>query len=209
MYPVPNSHGLFHTKALDYPLDKEIPKVTDPTAPLDMHIVLDETGSMMPMGNEPMESVKTFVDIQRNNGIPIRISLTKFNLYMNPVYTNVLVTDSACDMTYEPNGMTAAYDALRYVILTAETPLALVFITDGEDNSSATTSSEIKTLIRRAQDSGWTFEFIGCNLESMVESQRMGMPTSQSLDTPPMSLPALMRNVSDTLAGMNRARTES
>jgi hypothetical protein len=135
------------------------------------------------------------------------MSLTKFNLYINPVYTNVLVTDPQCDiMLYEPSGMTAAYDALRYVMLTSETPLALVFITDGLDNSSSTTSSEIKALIRRAQECGWTFEFIGCNLESMEESQKMGMPTSQSPDTPPSSLPELMRCVSNTLAGMNRER---
>jgi hypothetical protein len=205
--PVPQ--GLFHTKALEFPLDKPLPKVTDPTAPLDMHIVLDETGSMGSMGNEPIESVTTFVDVQRTNGIPIRISLTKFNLYINPVYTNVLITDPACDTTtYEPNGMTAAYDALRYVILTSETPLALVFITDGADNSSSTKSSEIKSLIRRAQDCGWTFEFIGCNLESMAESQRMGMPTSQSPDAP-SSLPELMRCVSNTLAGMNRERSSA
>lgn len=207
---VETKKGLFHTKALEFPLNKELPKVTDPTAPLDMHIVLDETGSMGTMGNEPIESVKTFIEVQRANGLPIRMSLTRFNLYINPEYTNVLITDPACDTTtYDPNGMTAAYDALRYVILTSETPLALVFITDGADNSSSTTSSEIKALIRRAQDCGWTFEFIGCNLESMAESQRMGMPTSQFPDAPPSSLPELMRGVSNNLAGMNRARSSA
>jgi hypothetical protein len=103
--------------------------------------------------------------------------------------------------------MTAAYDAVRYVILTSEKPLAIVFVTDGEDNSSTTTHTEIRALIQRAKDCGWTFEFVGCNLEAMGESQRMGMPTTQTLDDPSLTLPQMMRGVSDTMAAMNRARS--
>lgn len=201
-------NSVFHSKAMDYDLNKDLPRVTDPTAPLDMHVILDETGSMGSLGNEPAESVKTFVDVQRANGLPIRMSLTKFNLYITPVYSNVAITDPVCDRTpYNPNGMTAAYDAVRYVILTSEKPLAIVFVTDGEDNSSSTTHAEIRALIQRARDCGWTFEFVGCNLEAMQESQRMGMPTTQSPDDPPLTLPELMRGASDTMATMNRGRT--
>ena len=136
------------------------------------------------------------------------MSLTKFNLYITSVYSNVAITDPVCDRTpYNPNGMTAAYDAVRYVILTSDKPLAIVFVTDGEDNSSSTTNAEIRALIQRAKDCGWTFEFVGCNLEAMQESQRMGMPTTQSPDDPPLTLPELMRGASDTMATMNRGRT--
>jgi hypothetical protein len=201
-------NSIFHSRAMNYDLNKNLPRVTDPTAPLDMHVILDETGSMMSLGNEPAESVKTFVDVQRTNGIPIRFSLTKFNLYITPVYSDVAITDPVCDHTpYHPSGMTAAYDAVRYVILTSEKPLAIVFVTDGQDNSSHTTHDQIRALIQRAKDCGWTFEFVGCNLEAMEESQRMGMPTTQSLDDPPQTLPELMRGTSNNMAAMNRERS--
>jgi hypothetical protein len=201
-------NSIFHTKALEHDLNKALPRVTDPTAPLDIHILLDETGSMGTLGNEPAESVKTFVDVQRASGLPVSISLTKFNLYITPVYTNTPITDPVCNVTpYHPNGMTAAYDAIRYVILTSDRPLAVIYITDGQDNSSSTTSGEVKALIERAKDCGWTFEFVGCNLDSMVESQRMGMPTTQPSDEPPSSLPALMRAVSNNVSTMNRERS--
>lgn len=201
-------NSVYHTKAMDYDLNKDLPRVTDPTAPLDVHILLDETGSMASLGREPAEAVKTFVHVQRSNGLPIHISLTKFNLFMTPVYTNIPIDDPICDTTpYHPNGMTAAYDAVRYVILTSDRPLAVIYITDGEDNSSSTTSAEVKALIQRAEACGWTFEFVGCNLESIVESQRMGMRTTQSPDDVPDSLPVLMRGASDNVASMNRARS--
>jgi hypothetical protein len=200
-------NSIFHSKAMDYDLNKDLPRV-DPTTPLDMHIILDETGSMASLGNEPAESVKTFVDVQRANGLPIQMALTKFNLYITTVYSNVAITDPVCDRTpYHPSGMTAAYDAVRYVILTSEKPLAIVFVTDGQDNSSYTTSTEIRALIQRAKDCGWTFEFVGCNLDAMEESQRMGMQTTQSSDDPPQTLPELMRGTSNNMAAMNRERS--
>jgi len=203
-------NSVFHSNAMNYALDKDIPRVTDPTAPLDMHIILDETGSMASLGDEPPQSVKTFVDVQRSNGLPIRLSLTKFNLYITPVFVDVLITDPVCDHTpYHPNGMTAAYDAVRYVILSSDKPLAVVFVTDGQDNSSQTTSQEIKTLVQRAKDCGWTFDFVGCNIESLVESQRMGISTTQRQEDPPSTLPELMRYASGGLAAMNRGRTEN
>ena len=202
-----SENRIYHQHALSLDLNKTLPRA-DPAAALDVHIVLDETGSMQSMGNEPVESVKAFIDIQRT-GVPICISLTKFNLYMTTVYSSVPIADPVCDqLPYHPSSMTAAYDALRYVILSATTPLSIVFITDGEDNSSGTSRQEIHALIQRAKDCGWTFEFIGCNEESMIESQRMGMPSSQPLDTP-TNLPELMRGTSNTLAGMNRARTNN
>ena len=202
----PNS--MYHTVASSLDLNQNLPTVTDPHAPLDVHILLDETGSMASLGNEPNEAVSSFIKIQREGGIPVRISLTKFHLHIIPVFSDLPLDHPDCKMTsYHPSSMTAAYDALRYIILSSTKPLAVVYITDGQDNSSRTTSREIKYLIKRAQDCGWTFDFIGCNMESMVESERMGMPSSQPMhDGPPMTLPQMMRGASDNVVSMNRER---
>lgn len=188
-------------------MNKELPCVENSHAPLDVHFVLDETGSMASFGTEPMESVNTFIRVQRDAGIPIEISLTTFNLYIHPVFT-LPMNDPDCRLTtYTPSNFTAAYDALRYVILTATKPLAVVFVTDGQDNSSITTREEIKFLIEKATTCGWKFQFIGCTQESMVESRHMGMYTSQDINAPPASLPQLIRNVSHEISQLNRDRT--
>lgn len=198
------SNSMFHTVASSLDLNQNLPMAANNTA-LDVHILLDETGSMASLGNEPSEAVSSFIQIQRDSGIPNTISLTKFHLHIMPVFADLPPTHEDCKMTsYTPGSMTAAYDALRYIILSSTKPLAVVYITDGQDNSSRTTAREIKDLIQRAKDCGWTFDFIGCNMESMVESERMGMPSSQPHGD---SLPQMMRGASDTVVSMNRTRT--
>jgi len=200
----PNS--MYHTVASSLDLNQNLPMAANNTA-LDVHILLDETGSMASLGNEPEQAVASFIQVQRDGGIPVNISLTKFHLHIMPVFTDLPMTHEDCKMpSYTPESMTAAYDALRYIILSSTKPLAIVYITDGEDNSSRTTAREIKALIQRAKDCGWTFDFIGCNIESMVESERMGMPSSQPMRGE-NSLPQMMRAASDTVVSMNRTRT--
>jgi len=202
--------SMHHTAACSFDLNQTLPLVTDPHAPLDVHILLDETGSMQSLGNEPSEAVASFLQIQRDGGIPIHISLTKFHLQIKPVFVDLPMNHPDCRMTsYTPSSMTAAYDALRYVILSSNKPVSIVYITDGEDNSSRTSSREIKDLVERAKSCGWKFDFIGCNIESMVESQRTGIPISQPIDMdgPPPSLTVLMRGVSSQVVEMNRDRT--
>ena len=127
--------SMFHTVASSLDLNQNIPAVTDPHAPLDVHILLDETGSMASLGNEPSEAVSSFIQIQRDSGIPVTISLTKFHLHIMPVFADLPPTHADCKMnTYTPGSMTAAYDALRYIILSSTKPLAVVYITDGQDN---------------------------------------------------------------------------
>lgn len=203
----PNS--MYHTVASSLDLNQTLPAVTDPHAPLDVHILLDETGSMASLGNEPSEAVSGFIQVQRSGGVPVNISLTKFHLHIMPVFTDLPMNHEDCKMTsYRPSSMTAAYDALRYIILSSTKPLAVVYITDGEDNSSRTTSSEIKALVQRAKECGWTFDFIGCNIESMVESARTGIPSSQPFDMEGApSLPQMMRGASENVVSMNRDRT--
>jgi hypothetical protein len=202
----PNS--MYHTVASSLDLNQNLPMAANNTA-LDVHILLDETGSMASLGNEPEQAVASFIQVQRDGGIPVNISLTKFHLHIMPVFTDLPMEHEDCRMpSYTPTSMTAAYDALRYIILSSTKPLAIVYITDGEDNSSRTTAREIKELIQRAKDCGWTFDFIGCNMESMVESERTGIPSSQPMrDGFPSSLPEMMRAASDTVVSMNRERT--
>jgi len=78
------------------------------------------------------------------------------------------------DKTYNPNCGTPLYDALgesltrlRYKINQEEEHHVLVTIlTDGEENSSKEfTNSMINKMIKELKKAGWTFTFIGANID--------------------------------------------
>jgi hypothetical protein len=78
------------------------------------------------------------------------------------------------ESTYNPNCSTPLYDALgesltrlRYKINQEEDHHVLVTIlTDGEENSSKEfTNSMINKMVKELKKAGWTFTFIGANID--------------------------------------------
>jgi hypothetical protein len=201
---------LNHRIVSGFPLTQTLPMVNmlDPDRkPLDSTIILDETGSMETMGREPMEAVNEYIKEQRDSGLPVTATLIKFNSTIKVVYEDKPITEDANIKQYEPSGMTALNDTIRYAILTAKTPRAIVIVTDGQDNLSITAQSETNALIERATALGWVFTFIGCTFEAMQQASIMPPSMRQHSSNQSEGAPSLlqtMRGVSNSIGRYNQ-----
>jgi hypothetical protein len=201
---------LNHRIVSGFPLTQTLPMVNmlDPDRkPLDSTIILDETGSMETMGREPMDAVNEYIKEQRDSGLPVTATLIKFNSTIKVVYEDKPIIEDANIKQYEPSGMTALNDTIRYAILTAKTPRAIVIVTDGQDNLSITAQSETNALIERATALGWVFTFIGCTFEAMQQASIMPPSMRQHSSNQAEGAPSLlqmMRGVSNSIGRYNQ-----
>jgi len=203
-------------------LDKELPAYI-PGMVIDSTVILDETGSMESMGNEPVQSVNSYIDGQRESGFSgLYIRVIRFNEY---IYHSsaIPVTNYLAIMDYKPRGMTALFDAIAYAILTAEKAQHIVIVTDGMDNSSVIKLHALNTLIQKAESLGWSFTYIGCTPEAFNQGQKLKMsnapvfteecPIDPEFDLegvpPPPPLLRAMSSASSKVASLNRAQSQN
>jgi Mg-chelatase subunit ChlD len=192
----------------------------------DIIIFLDESGSMETLGDEPKQACTGFIQTQYDNAMSeqnpdvqnkllnVRIRLIAFS----ENYTTVLdapVRDlNNTSFKYKPNGMTDLYSPL-YDVFSANNnaPKDMVIISDGQNNSGPHEATYIKRQIKNAIDAGWTLKFVGCTVESMTESAKLGVQQYTSdcseecegASAPTMT--AIMRSHSKKVAVLNRTRT--
>lgn len=83
---------------------------------------------------------------------------------------------------YFPDGCTPLYDAIGSAVetlekLVTEDDVVLVsIITDGQENSSSKFSgSQIRDLIGRKKECGWTFTYMGANQDSAYVARNIGI----------------------------------
>lgn len=137
------------------------------TKVLNVHLVVDSSGSMIPYVSNVRQYIKEQVDSLRNNDVKVLFTLYSFNT------TLTQISDSAVDIQtndidtsgYKAEGGTALSDAI-YTVLTnnfsVKQPNLLVLVTDGEENSSSTKPTVIRDLIKRAIATDyWTIAIAG------------------------------------------------
>ncbi len=163
---------------------------------IDIIFLLDESGSMMTMGDEPLQALNKFISDQKK--VPGKISIVTFNNEVHEKVTSQYISTFPEFTDYHPNGMTALYDAIGRSISTKlllgvspyqkggqrTTDVQLVIITDGEDNSSKEyTSSSVSQLLKTVQEkNNWKVVFLGANIDSKKECMAMGIPVSCSFN---------------------------
>jgi hypothetical protein len=84
------------------------------------------------------------------------------------------------EVDYEPRGNTPLYDAIGECIRRVETKsrsVLTVVITDGLENASKEFSKDsIKRLIAEKEKEGWTFAFLGADIDSYAVGASLGVP---------------------------------
>jgi hypothetical protein len=222
----PKYNTVWHSSVRGLNLNKELP-IKEENKAMGTTLILDETGSMASMKEEPVQSVNAYVKIQKQSGFDVNIRIVRFAQVIKDMTRNVSDPELEID-DYDPDGMTALIDAVIYVILTATEAQHVLITTDGDDNSSVYSIKTLNKLIERAEQAGWTFTFIGCTKEAYKQGTQFKMssqpidltdPTagfSQSTEpyldgTPPQnpSLFMAMRCVSDNTTRLNRQYTNS
>lgn len=170
-------------------------------------VLLDSSGSMEKMGNEPIEGINNFFKEQIKSG-EITATLAKFSDSITYLYTNVKGTDikDIDRKDYEPNGMTALYDSIASLIHTQKEQnsenVIFIIVTDGEENASKEYKrNDIKALITEMETiNKWKFIYLGANQDSFAVGNSIGIRTSGDYDYTPVGCRNMMRTVSDSVS---------
>jgi hypothetical protein len=149
----------------------------------DIIVIMDNSGSMEQMGNEPNEAINSFVEEQKNIlSDDATFTLWEFNNNISLKIDDVSLKEIGSIDKLVPNGMTALFDAIGNAINTKLTKprkdnVICVVITDGLENSSKEFSNfQIKNLIKLVEEKHhWKFVYLGANQDAFAVGENIGI----------------------------------
>ena len=185
-------------------------------------ILLDPSGSMSSMKNEPVEGVYTFIHEQKKNvveGYAPKFSLYTFNSVTTPVFENkelhqipVLTIEKdgnvqeVLDILYEPHGFTAIFDCIWDVLEKhQENDVELVIVTDGQDTSSTKEGKQVLEFLQKRQTEGWKVHYLMA--KGNMFDQEIGNVSNVSQAYSPNEVGSFSRMMRITSASISRHRT--
>eukprot|EP00386_Alphamonas_edax_P004282 GDKI01013527.1.p1 GENE.GDKI01013527.1~~GDKI01013527.1.p1 ORF type:complete len:316 (-),score=89.70 GDKI01013527.1:120-1067(-) len=161
-----------------------------------LEFILDESGSMSSVRDSTIKAFNDYLSGQKTDKADkCIVSLTKFDApRIIDVYTYKVIEEAPLlnHETYNPNGGTNLLDAIGATIqrtdnylrslgseeeAAAKRPAVLVVVlTDGQENQSrAFSRNDVKRMIEARQAVGWTFVFLGANIDAWGEAESMGI----------------------------------
>ena len=156
------------------------------------YVVLDRSGSMETMRADVIGGFNNLLDEQQREGPDARLTLVQFDS-QDP---HEVLVDGAritkvrplSDRTFVPRGGTPLLDATGRVMTMASVReqqratlgkrpevITIITITDGHENQSREFSiRDIRRLVKEKEAHGWTFAFLGADLDAYGEAGGMG-----------------------------------
>ena len=192
-------------------------KINNPT-PVSIVFVMDASGSMANMGNEPLQGLNAFYKKQKDSG-QFTSTLVFFSNDVTFHHKNIRGEDvpvlSKSD--YIIDGMTALYDAIgqsiEYQRNIKTENVIFVILTDGHENASTSyNKNSIKELITEMEEKHkWLFIYLGANQDSFSVSQGIGIRHSADYAYTPEGCCNILRTISDNVSRCvsNNIRTDN
>lgn len=200
------------------------------TAERNLHIyfLLDRSGSMQSLASDVIGGFNGFLTSQQADGPDALFTLVQFDSQdPHEVLTDAVPISEMIPLDatrFQPRGGTPLYDAMGILIADAtiraeqkaleEGPgeeILFVTFTDGQENQSHEyTREKIFDLVKKREDKGWTFVFLGTNQDSYAEGGQIGYSASNIQNfapTPPGTsavYQSLSASVSRRRAAMRR-----
>lgn len=173
--------------------------------------VIDKSGSMSNLVNDTIGGFNGFIENQKDD-VKTTLTTVLFDTSWRTLYSGVDVYEVSPMTTkdYVPGGGTALLDAIgetinavqdRHDELGEERPNNVLFVitTDGEENSSKKfTKAQIEKMIKHQTNGhGWTFMFLGANMDAVKEAASLGIKREYTVDYAwsPMGTNALYNTV--------------
>jgi VWA domain containing CoxE-like protein len=150
-------------------------------------VVLDRSGSMASCRDTTISGFNEYLKgLRTDKESNYDISLIQFDTASKGAELTVSYEDKpladAPDLTkatYEPRGGTPLYDAIGECVRKVNAKnrgVIVVIITDGEENSSQEFTNEtIKKLIKEKEAAGWSFVFLGADIDSYQVGSTLGV----------------------------------
>lgn len=156
----------------------------------DILVILDRSGSMQEARTDHEGGLRAFVAQQRATPGAALFTLTQFDTEARceVVYDRVPLT-AVGEISLMPRGGTPLLDAIGLAVSHLETAqrtapsksTVCVVITDGQENASREwTRARVAERIAALEKSGWTFVFLGANIDAFAEGGALGMTRSRS-----------------------------
>jgi hypothetical protein len=189
----------------------------------DIIVILDESGSMLVMGSEPVHSVNS-IFVEQKNKQKFDDGATATLVTFNDKSVRVIDSEKFSELKeltmkdYNPEGKTMLNDTICNTIKTkldSSKPhnVILMIITDGEENASITYSrDDVKRMIKLAEDNyDWKVIFIGANIDVFSSGNKMNIGSNRCAEFNQMvsgSLLTLCRSTSICVENYRRCRSE-
>lgn len=183
-------------------------------------IVLDRSSSMNQMRAEARDVFNKQVETIRQGqaGVDTKVSLVTFSTGVdNPTIWNRPVSEirPLGENDYQPDGMTALYDAIGSTIDKLQelpeaenehTSFLLIIITDGgENNSHKYKPTEVASKLKELQETDrWTITYLGSNQDLTEVKESLGLHAANMLSYDSHSQRGFSNLSSSAMAGTQR-----
>lgn len=178
-----------------------------------IEFILDETGSMGGWINPVITGYNEYVDGQRELKTDGKcyFSLTKFDttgIKNVCEKTDIRFAPRLDRYNYRPGASTNLFDAIGNRLsrllgdqdLLADTDVVIVVFTDGYENASREYKyDQVKQLIKRCENLGWTFVYMGANQDAWEVGSKLGVTNAYNTMTFDMA------EVGSTFTALNNA----
>jgi Mg-chelatase subunit ChlD len=153
-------------------------------------VILDRSGSMQEAKNDHIGGLRSFIEDQRKLMGNVCFTLIQFD-DANPCEVVLdrepMASIDTGKIDLVPRGGTPLLDAIGLAIARFKTALGddkpdqvvVMIITDGEENASREfTRDRVKALIGECEkELGWTFLYLGANVDAFDEARGLGIAT--------------------------------
>jgi len=153
-----------------------------------VNVILDRSGSMDSIRDQTISGYNEYLrGLLADKETEYNVSLTQFDAPLAKAELTVSYVDrplpdvpTLSRESYVPRGNTPLYDAIGETIRRIEPlqkgrPVLTLIITDGLENASREFNADtIKAFIKRKESDGWTFVFLGANIDSHRVGQQIG-----------------------------------
>jgi hypothetical protein len=146
-------------------------------------IILDKSGSMDSVREATISGLNEYLGTLAKDENHYHISLTLFDTEVKHLWQNEILNSATklAEKDYQPDGMTALYDAVCSTLKKAnssdEIKNIVVIMTDGFENSSKEyTQVQMKKIVKDLEAKGnWTFVYMGANQDAYAEAAKYGI----------------------------------
>ena len=167
--------------------------VNDDREVFNIVLILDESGSMSSLGNEPENCVNGFVEQMKAAGLDkqkkVLFSLYRFGTndptQITVSYKKVELKDIPDKHGFKPCGFTPMYDAIGMALKDNEGVRNGVchIITDGHENASQSyTHAQVFSMIEHMEKNlNWTFQYTGAGKDTYAVAQSLGVSAQHTV----------------------------